>query len=690
MVYHFIDASQRYIQELGFFNIQNLPIGCDPHGLSGSDNSHYLPGSNRLAWGEGGVDDAEDADVILHEYGHAIQHGTVPGWGGGQEGAMGEGFGDYWAGSYSQTISDFNSHWVFNWDGHNNWWPGRVLNSTKHYPEDIVGQVHSDGEIWSAGLWSARNDPYIGREVMDKLVLQGHFYLGTSASMVDGAIAILTADEELYNGAHLAPLIFWFDDRGFIDADDYPLARIEGTITDLDSGDPLAALVWLENENGEILAQVEADSFYFFNVNYGTFTVNDTIHGYFNFHSIEYVIDQIDTFTVDLVMTAIGVQPENLSAVSQQTGVIPLVWEAPAGDEPAYYRLYRGDQPGGPYQLHQAEVNGTSFDDYDVLAGHEYFYVVTAIYEDPGGESLYSNEALAMAGQTVTLPYESDFEQDQGGMYIRVIDEGSGEGFWQRGSPDPEHGPGQAASGQNLWATGLDQNYGNGVDIYLLTPLIDLTSIGSAWLTFNHWFEFEGTLERGDDGGNVAVSTDGGIEWIVVQPRDEYGDQGIPGLDQEPGFTGSSEDWVFSAFNLSDFGGSTISIRFRVGSDLGINRAGWFIDNVYMAEQLAIEDENDAQTGITTHQLAQNFPNPFNPFTTISFQIPADEKVSLKIYNTSGQLIKTLVDKNLAAGSHSFNWDGSNNNRLAVSSGIYFYRMATESYTTAKRMILLK
>ncbi|MBS4028132.1 MAG: hypothetical protein KGZ58_05770, partial [Ignavibacteriales bacterium] len=75
MVYFWIDSSQRYIQSLGFDNIQNLPIECDPHGLSGADNSHYIPSSNRLAWGEGGSDDDEDLDVIWHEYGHAIHYG---------------------------------------------------------------------------------------------------------------------------------------------------------------------------------------------------------------------------------------------------------------------------------------------------------------------------------------------------------------------------------------------------------------------------------------------------------------------------------------------------------------------------------------------------------------------------------------------------------------------------------------
>lgn len=218
-VYYHIDNSQRHIQSLGFFDIQNGQIGCDPHGLSGQDNSHYLPASNRIAYGEGGVDDAEDADVIIHEYGHAIQHDIVSNWGGGEEGAMGEGFGDYWAGSHSASVSSFRENWVFNWDGHNSFWDGRILNSTMHYPDDMSGSVHSDGQIWSAPLFQSWHE--IGREVMDRLVLKNHFYLGGSATMVQGAAAVMQADLDLYDGFHAGTLDWFFTRRGFFTTNTY-------------------------------------------------------------------------------------------------------------------------------------------------------------------------------------------------------------------------------------------------------------------------------------------------------------------------------------------------------------------------------------------------------------------------------------------------------------------------------------
>ena len=69
MTYFHIDRSQRYMQSLGFNNIQHGPIHCDADGLNGDDNSHFVPTTNTLAFGHGCIDDNEDADVILHEYG---------------------------------------------------------------------------------------------------------------------------------------------------------------------------------------------------------------------------------------------------------------------------------------------------------------------------------------------------------------------------------------------------------------------------------------------------------------------------------------------------------------------------------------------------------------------------------------------------------------------------------------------
>ncbi len=225
-VYFNVDSSQRRVQELGFTNVRNESVEADPHGVDGQDNSYYDPNLNALTFGQGGVDDAEDADVIWHEYHHCLQFGIIPGFGdttGGNEEAMiAEGGADYWAGSYSRYINPtFSRNFVFTWDAGFNGnvgviWAGRPLNNPANYPANGVrGQeVHIAGELWSSVLMLIWDD--LGREVTDKLVLEGYFYIGTFATMRDLAEGILQADQDLYGGIHLQQIAARFMQRKFI------------------------------------------------------------------------------------------------------------------------------------------------------------------------------------------------------------------------------------------------------------------------------------------------------------------------------------------------------------------------------------------------------------------------------------------------------------------------------------------
>jgi len=219
-VYYHVSSSYRHLLDLGFSSASLEQIRLDPHGFQGQDNSHYSPSGNWISWGEGGVDDAEDADVILHEYGHAINHNFVPTWGGGESGALGEGFGDYWAASYSRSMnqwepSDYHYNWVFNWDGHNPFWVGRVLNDTRTYPFGSL-PIHTAGQIWSAALMGIWGD--LGREITDRLVLKGLLYLGSNATAPLAAMAIIQADRDLYGGVHVPTLVYWLGTvKHFID-----------------------------------------------------------------------------------------------------------------------------------------------------------------------------------------------------------------------------------------------------------------------------------------------------------------------------------------------------------------------------------------------------------------------------------------------------------------------------------------
>jgi hypothetical protein len=88
--------------------------------------------------------------------------------------------------------------------------------------------------------------------------------------------------------------------------------------------------------------------------------------------------------------------------------------------------------------------------------------------------------------------------------------------------------------------------------------------------------------------------------------------------------------------------------------------------------------------------LEGNYPNPFNPETSIRYQLSEKTHVSLKIFNVKGQLVKTLVNNTQDAGYKKISWNGKDNDNKAVASGIYFYTLETPNSSTSKKMMLMK
>ncbi len=99
---------------------------------------------------------------------------------------------------------------------------------------------------------------------------------------------------------------------------------------------------------------------------------------------------------------------------------------------------------------------------------------------------------------------------------------------------------------------------------------------------------------------------------------------------------------------------------------------------------------DDPTIPVTTPVLNNAYPNPFNPETSISYSLPKSSTVTIEVYNAKGQLIRTLVNETRAAGNHNIVWNGTDNNNHPVSSGIYFYKMRSDSYVSTKKMVMMK
>jgi len=108
------------------------------------------------------------------------------------------------------------------------------------------------------------------------------------------------------------------------------------------------------------------------------------------------------------------------------------------------------------------------------------------------------------------------------------------------------------------------------------------------------------------------------------------------------------------------------------------------INDVYVSA------ENDIPETPNRLILNPNFPNPFNPSTTIKYSLPLDSQVKLVIYNLKGQLTKLIVDEFQTKGEHSASWDGTDVNGKLVASGIYFYQLGSGKVKVNRKMVLLK
>lgn len=275
--YFHITRNQEYVQSLGYTGsraIAPYSIEVDAHSLNGGDNSVFLPsitsyGRGTLHFGEGGTDDAEDADLVVHEYGHALLEWIAPGTFGGsfssESRALAEGFCDYWAYAAHRSVraaSGRDLYCIADWDAR--CWldeasqrcgyaPGSdclrrvdgTLTMADYLDRDTSGTEHLNGSIWSSALREvhdaliAMHGAEEGRAIAASIILESFFGAPPKPTYAVMGQRLIESDRLLYNGAHTMTICAAMATRGIVGACD---VRPRGELTLFQSAEPPRAI----------------------------------------------------------------------------------------------------------------------------------------------------------------------------------------------------------------------------------------------------------------------------------------------------------------------------------------------------------------------------------------------------------------------------------------------------------------
>jgi hypothetical protein len=416
---------------------------------------------------------------------------------------------------------------------------------------------------------------------------------------------------------------------------------------------------------------------------------------------------------------------------------IVLFWSPNSEADLGGYRVYRSETSGGPYQLWAAGLTDTTYiDTANIQSGIRYYYVIAAV-DTSDNQGAFSPEVSSVAvtldqgvlvlDETAEILNYGDASQDS--FYNSLFND------YKKGTYDySEVGnrPDLADLGPYNVVVWLDddQNTHYLLDNFdLLKQYLDAGGklLVSSWNSFINlpgglprsfypgefvydYLKINGaardTLSISDFAGAVGDATLGypDVKVDSVKPTPSWNGvlRGVAKIDLRP-----EAEAVYSYDSKADrpgYEGATCASRY-LGADFDVAFLSFPLFYLDFADAQALVTKVMTDFGIPTpvkpeeppvtqlpreFQLQQNYPNPFNPNTTIKFSLPEASYVKLEVFNILGQKVKNLLNEKKNAGVHTVVWNGDNQNGERVSSGIYFYRLETESYGSVKKMVLLR
>ncbi|MCL1826863.1 MAG: choice-of-anchor J domain-containing protein, partial [Candidatus Cloacimonetes bacterium] len=321
--------------------------------------------------------------------------------------------------------------------------------------------------------------------------------------------------------------------------------------------------------------------------------------------------------------------------------------------------------------LNQAPVTLLTYRDLNAPANTgNTIYEVKTVYTTGLSEPASVVVANIPSGVVLPLPFEEGFEGTTFPPVNWLVIDNDGDGRnWMRSAvlANVHTGVGVAISAS--WMAG-----GVGAltpDNWLLTPKLDFPTLGN------------------DDHITLEFWVAGNHETLFTEHYQVLISQGGNNVEDFTAvLTGAttSNQWEMITVNLDTYAGLPTYIAFRHYNTSG--ERDLRLDDIRVwAGGVSIVDPEIPPLAT---ELVGNYPNPFNPETTIRFSVGKEGHVTLEVYNIKGQRVSTLIDHNMSVGTHDVVWEGKDDAGHPVSSGIYFYRMKSDDYQSVKRMILMK
>ncbi len=241
--------------------------------------------------------------------------------------------------------------------------------------------------------------------------------------------------------------------------------------------------------------------------------------------------------------------------------------------------------------------------------------------------------------------------------------------------PNEDHTPGVGkdlcwVTGNAAVGAGLGDNDVDEGSTILTTKMLDLSTLSDPVLRYYRWYSNDQGATPGTDTWVVNISSDGGLTWVPLESTKQSALEWVPRLYRLRDFIQLSNQVVVQFFATDDEPGSLVEAAVDDFEILDINKA---------------LDAGENQTLASSFDLDQNFPNPFNPSTTIRYHLPFRAPITLQVRNSLGQIVATLVDGMQDAGPHTVTFEAG-----SLPSGTYRYELLGPSTRAVKTMTLVR